>query len=69
MCSIRCTSCGQLLYAERVVVNTIQMSGNIPEHSDELVCHACGIIGDVSMLGNSLENIINNLQINDNATN
>lgn len=66
MCSIRCRSCDQLLYAERVVLNSLRATGNIPGHQDELICHNCGVVGDINMLNNSLSDIISNINIDTN---
>lgn len=66
MCSVRCNSCNQLLYAEKVVENSLTTMGNFPLTNratitvDKLVCHSCGTIGEIDLLGNSLSDIIYN---------
>lgn len=63
MCSVRCKVCDQLLYAKKVVANTLRTMGNSSLTEDVLVCHSCGVIGEIDLLGNSLDDITNNIHI------
>lgn len=63
MYSVRCKLCNQLLYAATVINNTLITMGTSDLTVDVLVCHNCGIIGEIDLLGNSLDDIISNIYV------